>query len=284
MFKIRVPATSANLGPGFDSLGVAIDMYNYYSFKEGVSNDNNLVYEAYNKTFEKLNKEIIPVIIEIQDEIPISRGLGSSASCIVGGIMGALTLLELPLDREFILSLGTEIEGHPDNVTPAIFGGLNVSVADEEKIYTNNIPIDEELKFLAIIPDFTLSTALSRSILPKNIPFKDGTNNIGRVSLLLSAFINGRDDLIKIGLKDILHQPYRGKLIEGFDLVMESAYEFGAIGCYLSGAGPTVMCITRGKDKEFIDKIKSFIHIEFPNWKCKLHSVENEGAALIKYL
>lgn len=281
MLKIRVPATSANLGPGFDSLGMALDMYNYYTFDQGQGEEDNLVHEAYRNTFQKLGKDYIPVKISIEAEIPISRGLGSSAACIVGGIMGALGMMNLELDKGLILELATEMEGHPDNVAPAIFGGLITSVLENGKVYTNNINIDSNYRFLAIIPDYTLSTALSRSVLPKEIPFKDGTSNISRVSLLISSLINGRDDLIRIGIQDKLHQQYRGQLIQGFDDVIDNAYNLGALGCYLSGAGPTIMCITRKGNFEFHEKVKGFIESNYPDWKYRTCNLENLGASLV---
>lgn len=281
MIKIRVPATSANLGPGFDSLGLALDIYNYFTFEEGHSDEDNLVYEAYRNTFTKMGKVFVPVKISIKDGIPISRGLGSSAACIVAGVMGALEVMNVPINKEQVLEIATEIEGHPDNVAPAIYGGLCASAMDSGRVYTNNIDIDGSYGFLTIIPDFTLSTAVSRSVLPKEISFKDGTSNISRVSLLIAALISGRDDLIKIGVQDTFHQPYRGNLITGFKEVIDNAYKLGALGCYLSGAGPTIICITRINNYEFIDGVTQFIKESFPEWKCELHRLESTGADIV---
>lgn len=279
MIKVKVPATSANLGPGFDVLGLAIDRYNIFTFVESAeSKEENLIYKSYRRVFEYLGKPLIPVKIQVNDNIPIARGLGSSAACIVGGIMGANEILGKPLDKEDILKLATEIEGHPDNVAPAIYGGLVVSVMEGDKIHIAKLPIKNKLSFIALVPNFELSTSKAREVLPKRIDFKDGIYNVSRVSILLTALATGDSGLIKLGLQDKFHQPYRGKLIEGFDEIISAVNQKGALGCYLSGAGPTIMCIGPGEDNRLIKDIQEYVKDEYPAWEVFVHKVDNIGA------
>lgn len=282
MIKIRVPGTSANLGPGYDVLGLAIDRYNTYTFIQSEDVDEgNLIYIAYKRVFEYLDKEIIPVRIEVDENIPRARGLGSSAACIVGGIMGANEVLGNPLDKEDILKLATEIEGHPDNVAPAIYGGLVASVVEGEEIYTGKIAIKNNLEFIALVPDFELSTAKARGVLPDKIDHADGVFNVGRTTMLLTALISGNNSLIKLGLEDKFHQPYRGDLIKGYDEIYKNSYDLGALGCYLSGAGPTIMSIGGEGDKDFLEKIGNYMSENHPGWRVYPHRIDNQGARLV---
>lgn len=293
MINIKVPATTANLGPGFDTLGLALNLYNSFSFneiEEGIeincsldliANKENLVYISMMKTFNILGFEPKGININIEADIPISRGLGSSSSCILGGVMGANELAGSTLSIDEIFKIATEIEGHPDNIAPALFGGLVVSLMEDDKIYHNKINIAKGIKFVALIPDFKLSTVVSREVLPSTVIYKDAVNNISKVSLLLSALSNGRFDLLKPSLKDNLHQPYRGKLIAGFNQILQKCYEFGALGAYLSGAGPTIMTIISDDDTIFSNEIKEYLNsIDF-NWSVIELQIDLLGAAVI---
>lgn len=293
MINVLVPATTANLGPGFDSLGLALDLYNKFSFEEipeGIEingcvdkdiNEQNLVYISMLRTFDILGYKPRGLKINIDGDIPISRGLGSSASCILGGVIGANELVGRILDKEQILKLATEIEGHPDNIAPALFGGLVVSLMEEDNIYHNQINIVEGIKFIGLVPDFTLSTAEAREVLPSNILYKKAVDNISRVSLLISALSNGRWDLLKPGLKDNLHQPYRGELIPGFNEIISASYELGALGAYLSGAGPTIMAIVREEDENYIREIKKYLKDSGRNFNVLDLKVNLTGARII---
>lgn len=278
MIKVKVPATSANLGPGFDTLGLALDLYNTFIFEEiskgleisgcdqQFNNEQNLVYTSMVRTFEKIGYKVDGLRINMDCNIPVARGLGSSAACILGGVMGANGLAGLPLSKQEILHIATEIEGHPDNVAPALFGGLVVSIMEDKEVYCNQIDVAKGIKLVALVPDFTLSTKEARAVLPAKIDFKDAIYNVGRVSLLLSAFSNGRFDLLKYGVKDSLHQPYRGKLIPGFSDIFKKCEELECFGVYLSGAGPTIMAMINKDNNEFIREIKNFLHDLNYNW------------------
>lgn len=290
MIEVRVPASSANIGPGFDALGLSLGLYNTYifqeisrgieinGFEEGLKEDDNLVYTSMAKTFEAIDYSPKGIRIDGNMQIPISRGLGSSAACILGGVLGANYLAGGPLSKEDVFKLAVDIEGHPDNIAPALFGGLVASIMEKNQVYYNHINISKGIKFIALIPDFTLSTEQSREILPKEISYKDGVYNVGRVALLLSALSNGRFDLLKHGLKDSLHQPYRGKLIQGFDLVSSKCEELGALGVYLSGAGPTIMAIVGDDNKNFLKEIKLYLNSLGYHWEVKELELDLVGA------
>lgn len=290
MIKVMVPATSANLGPGFDTLGLALNLYNTFIFEEipqgleilgcdeGFSNEDNLIYTSMIKTFKEIGYKANGIRITVEAEIPVSRGLGSSAACIIGGIMGANQIAGNPLSKDELLKIATEIEGHPDNVAPALFGGLVVSTMDGGKVYHNQINVAKGLKFIALIPEFTLSTKEARGVLPISIPYKDAVYNVGRVSLLLSALSNGRFDLLRVALKDKLHQPYRGILIPNFVNILSKCEEIGSLGTFLSGAGPTLMALIDEDNNDFVYKIKEYLETIEGKWRLLELNMDSEGA------
>lgn len=292
MIEIRVPATSANIGPGFDCLGIALNLYNRYfieEIKEGLiiegcdkefANENNLIYTSMKKCFRKVGYNYKGIKIKIEHDIPVSRGLGSSAACILGGIIGANEIAGRVLSKDEILQLATEIEGHPDNVAPALFGGMMVSLLEDNRVYHSRIEIAKGLKFLALIPDFKLSTEESRAILPKKIPYKDGVFNVGRVSLMISTLINGQFDLIKIACKDSLHQKYRGSLIEDYDMIMKYCESLDSFGVFLSGAGPTIMVILKEVNDSFYNDIVSYLSRLKNSWMVKELNIDFDGAII----
>lgn len=286
MIKVRVPATSANIGPGFDALGLALDLYNTYIIEEIPSgleitgcdekykNEENLVYTSMLKTFQIIGYDFKGIRIHMDPYIPESRGLGSSAACILGGVMAANELAGGPLSKTEILMIATEIEGHPDNIAPALYGGLVVSVMVNNEVLYNPVDVADGIKFVALIPNFTLSTKEARSVLPSTLAYKDAVYNVGRVALLLSAFSNGRFDLLKYGIKDRLHQPYRGKLIPDFDNIINKCDELGAWGTYLSGAGPTIMALINKEDKQFTREIRNYLNSA---WQAKELNLDLTG-------
>ena len=295
MVKVRVPATSANLGPGFDVMGIAVDLYNVYGFEEieqglefeGVEeefcNKNNIIYQSMLKAFEKANYECQGVKISILEQnVPISRGLGSSSSCIVAGLVGANVLMGNKLSKEEIFELAVEIEGHPDNVAPAVFGGMIVSIKEGNKYYYDKVNIKENIKFVPIIPNFRLSTKEARKVVPNIIAREDGVYNVGRAALMVTALSNGNLELLKFACKDSFHEKYRGRLIQGFDFVREKAYEMGALASFLSGAGPTIMTLAREDDSEYVDKIKQVLKSAYLEWDVLNLAINNNGAEVIE--
>lgn len=295
MIRVRVPATSANMGPGFDTLGIAFNLYNefefsekeneikFYGFKDEFSNKENVVYKAMITCFEKCRYNYKGLKISlIKEDIPISRGLGSSSTCIVAGLLGANYIMGNPLSIDELFKIGVEIEGHPDNIAPALFGGMVVSVIENGEPVYNKIDIKSGVSFISIVPDFELSTSMARKVLPKEVSFKDAIYNISRVSLMISAFANGNYELLKYGCKDAIHEKYRSPLIENFELVYNKCIALGALSCFLSGAGPTIMVIIKDDDKEIINKIREFLKVENITWKTQELSIDNLGAIVYK--
>jgi len=254
---IRVPATSANLGPGFDCLGVALSLYNEFTFtlSEGTSitgcpkefsSEDNLTLRAFREAAGEIGLNYQGITIDHRSAVPFTRGLGSSSTCIVAGVAAALTFMGNGEDKARILDIATRIEGHPDNVAPAIYGGLMASVMSEDVVKSVQIPIRNDYCFIALIPPFTMSTAESRKVLPQEVSRQDAIINLSHVALLLGTCVNGQDNLLRLAFQDRLHQPYRGALIENYDAIMQRLNTCpDVLGAYLSGAGPTLMAITQ---------------------------------------
>ena len=288
--KVKVPATSANLGPGFDVAGVALTMYNTFTFElienglvitgcpQQFCNENNLTYQAFKQAATAFGLQYSGVKIECSGDVPYTRGLGSSSTCIVAGIVGAFAFKDKAEDRQEILELATSIEGHPDNVAPAIFGGLTVSVMEEENVLTLNIPVKHKYRFVALIPPFTLSTEQSRSVLPQDLPRSDAITNVSHLALMVASLINGYDDGLKLGFKDRLHQPYRGGLIKGYDEIMAVLdQDEQVLGAYLSGAGPTIMALIREEDKMGVVRIKEELGDLIKEWQVVKLELDGRG-------
>lgn len=295
MIKVRVPATSANMGPGFDSLGIGLTLYNEFGFKETESglkfsgipeefcNEENIIYVAMKHCFDKAGYKIKGLeISELNQDVPISRGLGSSSTCIVGGLVGANEILGRKFSEDELLDMAVEIEGHPDNVAPALLGGMVVAINEENKTFYDKVNIKGGLEFVAIVPNFRLATEKARSVLPKEITLKEGVYNVSRAALMVACLTSGKYQLMKYACKDAFHQSYRSQLIPGFEKVYNKSYELGALGCYLSGAGPTIMAVIDEKDKRFSNKLKQFLKDENLEWDIFELSLDSEGATIIK--
>ncbi|MDB0439710.1 homoserine kinase [Clostridioides difficile] len=294
MLEIIVPATSANIGPGFDCLGIALNIYNKFYVEEiesgleiegcedAYKNENNLVYTSMKYFFDKVKPSKIPagIKIKIQSDVPICRGLGSSASCIVAGVIAANALSNSNLDKCQLLNIASEIEGHPDNVAPAILGNMVVSVTDNDNIHYDIIEIPSELKFCAMIPNFKLSTEKARGVLPKEISYSDGVFNVSRVALLVSALLNKNFDLLKVACQDKLHQDYRGTLIENYSDIVKKSEQLNSIGVFLSGAGPTIMALIQENDDNFVDNMRDYLSNLKSNWEIKELCCDSKGAVL----
>lgn len=294
MISIKIPATSANMGPGFDCLGVALDLYNYFEIEETVSgleitgcekcygNETNLIYTSMQKCFEVLNYQPKGLKINIKGNIPISRGLGSSAACIVGGVVAANELAGGKLSKAQLLEITNAIEGHPDNVAAALIGGMTIAVQDKGKVYYENVKVADNLRFCAMIPDFTLSTMEARAALPNMLTYGDAIFNISRATLLVTALTNGNYDLIKYACEDALHQPYRSKLIPGYDDIVDKIKDLDCLGVFLSGAGPTIMAIIKSTDTSFMSDMRSFMDTLKDKWTLKELHIDNQGTVISK--
>ena len=220
------------------------------------------MYRSAKGLFEKVGKQIPPLKITQTNPIPMARGLGSSSACIIAGLLGANRMLGDVLNTQELLTLATSIEGHPDNVAPALLGGLTSSVFEDGKVYSVKRNVDETLCFAAIVPDYKLLTEAARAALPKEVPHKDAVYNLSRAALVPAAFCEGRHDLLAIATEDKLHQPYRMPLMPGSKEVFDMARLCGAKAVYVSGAGSTVMAVAEKADAEkFYTKLEKGLEL-----------------------
>lgn len=259
MIRVKVPATTANMGPGYDVLGMALSQYSTFQCQEDdkislsikgleseklVNQDHeaNLVVRSMNHLFKYVDKYPKGYKLEIINDIPLARGMGSSASAIVGGLLVANYLVGANLDQDEILKLATQIEGHPDNVAPALMGNivLSAKIPDDQVIYHSIQPF-EAMTCVLFIPDYEVSTSMSRAVLPQSISMADAVHTSGHLSLMLAGFMTGNKDLIGKTMVDRLHEPYRKSLIKNFDDFKTSALEAGAFAFSLSGSGSTII-------------------------------------------
>ncbi|AEF94839.1 Homoserine kinase [Desulfotomaculum nigrificans CO-1-SRB] len=263
--RVAVPATTANMGPGFDCLGMALNLYNeiYMSISgdklsievegEGamdISRDEqNIVYRAARRVYAELGQPVPGLTIKLVNKIPTSRGLGSSAAAIVGGLTAANRLTGERLSQERLLELATELEGHPDNVAPALLGGIVISVLQDSKVHYLRIDPPAGLNTVVAIPDFPLSTRAAREVLPQRVSLQEAVFNLSRAALLVGALCEKRLDLLQVAGQDVLHQPHRANLVPGMKEVMAAARQAGALNVTLSGAGPTVIALTCGAEE-----------------------------------
>ena len=261
MIKVKVPATCANIGPGFDVLGLALDLYNeievYESSQFSISiqgegkkilpkNESNLIISSFKKIYRG---NINNVKFDIKNNIPLARGLGSSASAIIGGLVLGNILEGEPYTKENLLKLAIEIEGHPDNVTPALFGGLTLSYKINNQ-YKNIKIVPPKFFVYLIIPDFKLSTASMREVLPNMYEREDIVYNLSRISLLMYSFLSKDFSFIFDALSDKVHEPYRGKFIPGYFKLKEELHKKREAACVISGSGPTIACFSDNSNLE----------------------------------
>ncbi|MBA4736158.1 MAG: homoserine kinase [Synechococcus sp.] len=260
---VDVPATTANLGPGFDCLGAALDLNNRFAMRriegggerfeliiEGSEGSHlrggpeNLVYRAAQRVWKAAGLEPVALEARVRLAVPPARGLGSSATAIVAGLMGANALVGEPLSKEKLLELAIDIEGHPDNVVPSLLGGLCMTAkAASQRWRVVRCEWAPSVKAVVAIPSIRLSTSEARRAMPKAIPVGDAVVNLGALTLLLQGLRTGNGDLISDGMHDRLHEPYRWRLIKGGDEVKQAAMDAGAWGCAISGAGPSVLAL-----------------------------------------
>lgn len=263
LIKVRVPASTANLGPGFDTLSLALDWHNEFTFKitkDGLKinqenssklplDTSNIVYKAFCEVYKKAKKNPPGLELNINNQIPLAAGLGSSATAIVSGLLAGNCFLGNLLSKEEILILATKLEGHPDNCASAIYGGLTISVTSDENVYVNKFPWPQELLVIVVMPAFDLPTRISRELLPATISYSDATFNVSRTAFLLSCLLNKDWKSLNIGFQDKLHQPFRKDLVPGMESVLNEALLSGAFGGTLSGAGPTLVAFVNNKIK-----------------------------------
>lgn len=257
---VKVPATTANLGAGFDCIGVALDFENEFVFSLSENNtsfrvegegadkitldENNLLYQSFLYYYQQLNLTPPSVNITIKINVPLARGLGSSATAIIAGLLGANYFSPQSLSHAQLLEMAIALEGHPDNVVPALLGNCILSVGEKGNWQFVPIQCHEKIKFVVGIPDFELSTESARKVLPPHLTYSQAVYNIAHLGLLVKALETGNEDWLKEALQDKLHQPYRKGLIKGYDDIYQQVMLNGAYGMVISGAGPTLLALT----------------------------------------
>jgi homoserine kinase len=257
-FTVQVPATTANLGAGFDCLGLALGLYNIVRVEaasaltltiegDGAAtlprDETNRVVRAMQLACEAIGKPLPVVRLLMRNRIPLARGLGSSAAAAVGGLLAANHFYGDALPPDELLKLAVEIEGHPDNVAPALLGGLCVVNVDGEKPIAIKVPWPTTLRCIVYVPDAPLPTAKARAVVPKEFSRADAVFNVGRAALFVAGITQGRFDVLRLATQDRIHQPYRAPLITGFNEIMTAALQAGARGAFLSGAGSSIAAL-----------------------------------------
>jgi len=299
MIRVQVPATTANLGPGFDTLGMALQLYNFVEMEEidqGLQievegegwqfiplNDSNLVIKVADMVFKRVRYQPKGLRVRLINNVPVASGLGSSATAIVGGLVAANVLSGNKLSRKELLVMATSLEGHPDNVAPALLGGLVVSaVVDGDVKYIKiNPPVN--MRCVVATPEFPLSTKKAREVLPHQVSMSDAVFNISRTALLVSSLMQGDLTLMSVAMDDRLHQPYRCSLIPGMKKVFAAVKLAGAKGVALSGAGPTLIAFTAGGEEHIVKVMKDTF--KESGVKCRVRIVDPtpEGASWVAY-
>lgn len=291
MLKIKVPASTANMGPGFDVLALSFKLYNEFIFEDSkeliintpnkrYNNKNNLVYRTLVQILEEKGIEAPALKLTMTNEIPISRGLGSSATCILAGVIAANRYLKKKMTTEEIYLKAVAIEGHCDNISSQFFGGLTLSMREDDRIFYRKANIPSGLLCTALIPDFTLSTKKARAVLPETVSLTDATYNLSHAMLFVESLKNGQFKDLKYFLKDKLHEPYRSSLIPNFDRIIQKAYDLGAYGAFLSGAGPTIMILRKNEENSFKKNIQIYLNTLEDQWKAVDLSIDNEGTII----
>ena len=269
--RVKVPATTANLGPGFDCLGMALDLWNEARIEvssgelavsiqgQGANelpwDGGNLVYRSMERLFREADVSMPSLRLHCQNYIPIRRGLGSSAAAIVGGLVAANIILPRvagqdvePLSKERLLDLASELDGHPDNVAAALLGGLQLLAQEERALLSTPVPLPNEIHAVLYIPEIPISTEEARAVLPECVSREDAVYNIGRVALLVNSLATGNLGNLRFGLMDRLHQPYRQRLFPPMKVIFKAALDAGALGVFLSGSGSTILALTKGQE------------------------------------
>ncbi|MFT9494122.1 homoserine kinase [Anaerosolibacter sp.] len=288
-YRIRVPATTANLGPGFDALGLALTLYNEFQIEEIASGievlgcdeiplEENLIYTTIQKLFKQYHHEKQGVrVIPHHIDIPLSRGLGSSAACIAAGIAIANRAMGEPLKLEDMIQIGTALEGHPDNVVPALVGGMVASVHEADQVIYSKINIPKNLCFALMIPDFTVSTGEARKVLPEQYSKKDCIYNISRTALLVAAMGNGELEKLRYATGDRIHQSYRTKLIPGLEEIFQKAQSLRSKAEVISGSGSTLMAMIERDNTSFEQEMNIFLKTMEGGWQIKILENDDKG-------
>ncbi|QWK18992.1 MAG: homoserine kinase [Hydrogenobacter thermophilus] len=291
MLGISVPASTSNLGCGFDAFGLALNLRNEFLVEEWESfrvyiegegehlprDENNLFIKAYLKACQRLRVEAKPLKVVQKNRVPTARGLGSSATAIIGGITACEIIHGKSMSHQEKLRIALSLEPHPDNLTPALVGGFVISLLDEDKVIYTKLDFPEDIKLVVAVPDFELSTHEARKVLKQMVSLSDAVGNVQRASLMIASLCQKRYELLKEAVKDRLHQPHRAKLIPGFYRVLERAYEEGALAVFLSGAGPSIASFSTENFDSIGEAMVKAFEEEGVSAKYLVLDVSNEG-------
>lgn len=292
--KVCIPASSANLGAGFDALGVALTLYNTVWMEEADGCDivavdgkdiptdsSNMVYQTAKMLYARCGRPFHGLKIRQKSDIPMTRGLGSSSACLIGGLLGANTLLGSPFSKDALVELAAELEGHPDNVAPALLGGLVTAVMDGGRVYTVSVPVSEQIRFALFIPAYELKTEKARAVLPKTVSREDAVYNLSRASLMTASLFSGQMETLRVAVQDTLHQPYRFPLIPDAEKLFYLAYSLGAYGVAVSGAGPSVLALIDKNDTDFVAKARQKLQQNgLIGYQVQVYGCDNNGATV----
>lgn len=294
MINIRIPATSANLGAGFDALGLALTYYNYVDMEEydGIciesadntdipKDESNMVYDSAKTLYDICGKSFKGLHIVQTNNIPMARGLGSSSACIIAGLAGANRLMGDPLTLDETVDLAAQIEGHPDNTAPALLGGIVTAVFDGKRVHWVKQEVYTTLKFVVAVPDQELKTEKARACLPKEVSHKDAVYNLSRAALFSASLLTGKYENLRTAVDDRLHQPYRIELIPHAKEVFDTAYSLGAYAAYISGAGSSLMMIVDDRNTFFTGKLRFALdRAGLEHWEVHELHIDNEGTKI----
>jgi len=293
MVRVTVPATSANMGSGYDSIGIALELYNIIDMElcEGVeisdangqsipTDETNLIYQCAKRVFDLCHKPLPGLRIVEDCAIPQTRGLGSSSACTVAGILGANALLGEPLARQETIDLAASIEGHPDNSTPAILGGFCVALLEQGHVWNVRVPMHGGIDFVVFIPDFQLSTEKARAALPKTIAHRDAVFNLARAALLAGSLTTGKLENLDVATGDCLHQPYRYPLVPDGENIIRDAKELGALGAFISGAGPSIIALVYKGDRDYLSRAQAMCQEKYQRWQVVQLRCDEIGATV----
>ncbi len=278
---VKVPATTGNVGPGYDCQGMALGLYNVFTFREGpgvIPQTKNLIYDAFAYLFTAYHLPVPKVNIQVEAAIPQARGLGSSAACIVGGLMAANQWAGLNLTKQELLKYATHMEGHPDNVAPALFGGHVTSLVNEEVYYFKKM-VSNQFRFVLLVPDFELKTADARKVVKKEVTLENAVSNIASATLISDALGTGDFPLLKGAPKDRLHEPYRKGLIEDYPIFDALCSHNNGV-LFISGAGPTLLVIYHKENKAIEPALQNHPPTK-ATWKILHLAVDHQGALIL---
>ena len=297
MITVKVPATSANMGPAYDCMGVALGLFNTITVEEtegGIeivqqgafarhvpTDERNLVYRSMKRVFDETGRTPRGIRLVVTSNIPSTRGLGSSAACIAGGMVAANAVYGM-LSLSDILYLAATQEGHPDNVTPCLVGGAAAAVLSGKRVYYTKMALPQSLRFAVFSPEFTLHTKKARGRLPMRVSHADAVFNAGRSALLAASLSQGKWENLFLAMDDRLHQPYRKSMVLGMDAIFDACRKNGALGCYLSGAGPSLAAVVDKNHEAFESNMNRFLKGLSKAWTLRMLPVDNHGISVTK--